>query len=365
MCLLRYEHIPYLCLPLVVDVSDRLLWDEDTYPPDLQLLSSSDRPNANYKLFTIRDFLAHVELGPSAKRYIQIILARSFLPLLEGPWVGQSLTSQDVFVLCALEDGGTFPLFDKLFVSTHFKLSSGSGQKKPLRASHPIPVIRALGILLAEIELGDKLEEVYRNQRLDGELPQKVGDILRKEGKNRETLPTGALRAIHFCIEPKSFWDHRKPLKTNAPQHDQGFAKHYYTNIIMPLEEDIMKGSKWSLEEARCQSQGPLEGGIVRVIRKATFEPNEPIQAIEEGYRRLPSLVPIAEESFYSSHIPHLVLPSTLPNPRSLSDAQICGAGGEKLVWSRSIDSSTLANTIKAAADRRLVSKTVSVPQCS
>jgi hypothetical protein len=339
LCLLRYDELNGCCLCLDVDASDHLLWDVNTYPPDLQLSSSADRPDVTYELQTIRQFLTHVELGPQAKRYMQIILARSILPLLQGLWVEQSLTSKDIFILCAIDHNGLSPSFDKLFVSTRFERSNKTRSQV---YAHPLPAVLALGTLLAEIELGDKLEEVYQAQNLDGAPPKRVGDVLYNECQIREQLPGGALQSIRFCIEPRSFWGVLKRPKTRAPQHDRDFAKHYYANIIRPLEEDMMKGSKWSLEEATLQIPRSLERGIVRVMRKAIFERNEPNQVTDETYRRQPILLSIAEEVACSSITSHHVQPPTLSVSRILSDARMCEAGDEKLVECQSVDSNKL-----------------------
>jgi hypothetical protein len=231
---------------------------------DLQMLKTTDDHSATYRLFSIRQLLEYVKLSPWAKRYIQIILARSVLPLLQGRWVEKSLTINDISILCAITADGPCPRFDKLFISTSFGDVTDAPKRRPYH--HPVPVVQALGILVAAIELGEELEVIRREHKLDGKVPKRDGEVLLKECSKRSLDTTGVLRSIRFCTDFRSFSDYRELLRDGIPQQDPDFAKHYYNNIIRPLEKDLVDGCRWSWEEATWRTPRQLEKAIVRVI---------------------------------------------------------------------------------------------------
>jgi hypothetical protein len=186
-------------------------------PSSLQLFSSIEHHHATYKVLSIRQFIASIELAPWAKRYIQIILARSILPLLQGRWVETSLSSDNIFIVCAIDGNVPTPLFDRLFVSTRF----GESVSPPKLYQHPAPAIKALGILLAEVELGDRLEGIY--QTMGPQRPFLAEDLL-KHCSRRLPDTTGVLQSIGFCIAKQSFWKYRALLSHGNPQHDPNFV---------------------------------------------------------------------------------------------------------------------------------------------
>ena len=270
LCLLPYDEVRHFCLCLEIDAADRLLWDDNTDPMDLQMLEAIDSHSVPYRLFSIRELLDCVKLSPWAKRYIQIILARSILPLLQGRWVERSLTTNDVSILCAMNADVPYPRFDNLFISTSFGDLSDTPKRRPYH--HPVPVVQALGILIAAIELGEELEVICREQKLDGKVPKRDGEVLFNECSKRSLDTTGVLHSIRFCNDFRSFSDYRELLKVGIPQHDPEFAKHYYTNIIRPLEKDLVDGCRWSWEEATWRTPRQLEKAIVKVIGKYIHE---------------------------------------------------------------------------------------------
>jgi hypothetical protein len=287
---------------------------------DPQMFESIHDLSVSYRLLTIRQLLECIKLSPWAKRYIQIILARSILPLLQGNWVESSLTINDISILCAINDGVPCPLFDKLFISTTFGGLSDAPKRLPCH--HPIPVIQALGILIAAIELGEELEVISREQKLDSKVSKRNGDVLFSECSKRSLDTAGVLHTIRFCIDFRSFTAYRKLLRDGLPQHDPDFSKHYYNNIIRPLEKDLVDGCRWSWEQATWRKPRHIEKGVVRVIDKSPSTSIRPHQDEPVFVEKKRGLNPIIKEVSWTDLASKSQASAPCKGPGANSDAQ-------------------------------------------
>lgn len=271
LCLLRHDECKECCLFLMADTSGQL-WENANTVLDLQLHIQSDpRKPAEYKLLSLRQLLQALEPSYAAKRVIGMILARSLLVLLNGPWVGNSLSMDDVFVFCQFEHGEPRPFFDKVFISTRFGKSINTPPVRRPRNAHPFPAIQALGILIAEVELADDLEGIYRDVSPKDKVqkPGQIAMMLCREAQKRLPGGAGVLRAIRFCQERSSLEKYVYRTTSGFLQEDADFVKDYYLNIVRPLEEDLVVGANWSWDEINWNQSRELDDcGIAKIITR-------------------------------------------------------------------------------------------------
>ncbi|KAF3928375.1 hypothetical protein ABW21_db0206353 [Orbilia brochopaga] len=314
VCFLPYDECKECCLSLVSDTSHKLWEDPDAYL-DLQLHVRSDlRFPAKYELLTLRKLLQCLEPTYSAKRVVSMILSRALLVLLNGEWVGAALSMDDIYVFCKLEDHGPRPFFDKVFLSTHFGPAIHKPALRRVRNQHnrhPFPAIQALGILVAEIELGNRLDSIYRNipPKARVQSPDKVAEILFEECRKRLRLDSGVLHTIEFCIEKNSLKKFEDGALKAPLQENNRFVKKYYDNIVRPLEEDLVDGAKWSWDEVNWQKYRELDySGIAMMIGNPLQDiARQPDQIQERKGNQTPVVTFLREERGGAPFTPSLV----------------------------------------------------------
>ncbi|KAH8692088.1 hypothetical protein BGW36DRAFT_304447 [Talaromyces proteolyticus] len=266
VCLVDHEISRAYCLQLSRDKHNQL-WDQqlaqqlETLQPDEQYIEKS-----------LGKLLQIVKPTYAAKRVLGVILARSMLHLLDGPWIRRSLNIDDISLYCKLQNDQPYPFFDKVFLSTSFKTADNNQQVEARNSYsvHPFPTILALGIVLAEIELGEELDAIY-NQPAFTKLKKRPFDLaksLLRECELRFHLESGLLRAVKYCIDRTSFL--RFTNTSNETLFaDQEFVNAYYMSAVRPLEEDLVNGAKWTWNEVGLLQRRNLDDeGVCKTIIK-------------------------------------------------------------------------------------------------
>jgi nucleoside phosphorylase len=268
-CLVDHNDSRAVCLRLTKDEKNQL-WGHQSL---LALPVKTLQPDEQYVEKSLGKLLELVKPTYAAKRVLGVILVRSILHILEGPWVNQSLCIDDLSLFCKVQNDQPYPFFDKVFLSTTFKANdaqccSQAGQRGAYEV-HPFPTILALGIVLAEIELGDELPGIYslpsfaklRNS------PFYLAKKLLRECELRLHLESGLLRAVKFCIDRTLFLRFANK-NSEALFADEEFVNTYYMHAVRPLEEDLVNGAKWTWEEVSCLPSRILDGrrGVIKFI---------------------------------------------------------------------------------------------------
>ncbi|KAL7815162.1 subtilisin-like protein [Trichoderma gracile] len=207
-----------------------------------------------FRLVPLDELLQCLKPTYVARTFVEMVLARSLLILLDGPWVASYLHLQNISVLCKIENRLPHPQFDKIFLSTRFGSSIDS---EPLTRELPenrIPAIEALGILMAEIELGSALKRIYKNVDPDLKVlePIQVAGALISECE-RQSGARGVLKSIRSCFNMglHTLGESKRQTLGGCLQRDRSFFDCYYTKIIRPLEEELVSISKWSWDQVR------------------------------------------------------------------------------------------------------------------
>ncbi|KAL5364473.1 hypothetical protein BJX96DRAFT_178984 [Aspergillus floccosus] len=275
-----------VCLHLVKDENNKL-WDQHLAGP-LEIF----QPGGRYMQLRLGKILKMVRPTYAAKRVLGVILARSLLYLLEGPWVKRSLDIDDIYIFCRIEDGRPYPVFDKVFLSTVFTTDGAQGSDRTARRSpynvHPFPLILALGIILAEIELGEDLRDIYSEPEIERlrSRPYQLAPRLLREC-NLRFGESGLLRAASFCVDRASF------LQFVNASHEEliankDFVTTYYNKAVRPLEEDLVKGAKWTKDEVnRLRRNGSGDDVVSKFIAKMEDSKLEEIEHNAEPSRMI------------------------------------------------------------------------------
>ncbi|PWY85556.1 purine and uridine phosphorylase [Aspergillus eucalypticola CBS 122712] len=275
-CLVDHEASKDVCLQLTKDDNNRL-WGLELGQP-LEVLQLEEEC-AERSLESLRKLLEIVKPTYAAKRVLGLVLTRSLLHLLEGPWVNSYLSIDDIFVFCKVQNGYPCPLFDRVFLSTAFKAidseSSPQASRRPPYSIHPFPTILALGIALAEMELGDELVDIYGQPSFAGlrNKPSRLAKKLWEECERRFHLGTGLMRAVKFCTDQTSFLRFADMGKETVFT-DSEFVDAYYRKAIRPLEEDLVNGAKWTWDEVNWLKRRDLgDQGVCKIIKSKNYPP--------------------------------------------------------------------------------------------
>ncbi|KAL3477430.1 purine and uridine phosphorylase [Aspergillus californicus] len=285
LCQVSHEDSRLVCLHLAKDANNRL-WPQSLGQPPETL-----HPDEQYIEQTLGNLLHVIKPTYAAKRVLGVILARSFLHLLGGPWIPRSFCIDDILLFCRVEADRPYPLFDKIFLSTTFGQSASSEAKQRSSFSvHPFPAILALGIILTEIELGDDLPELYRDPilaRLKNR-PFELAKYLLREC-SRRFHDSGLLRAVKFCTERESFLRFAN-TSIDSLFSNQEFVNAFYLGAVRPLEQDLVTGAKWTWAEVQwLQRANSDDEGVCKIITK--FQTEAPYER-----QQRPSLTTLSEE---------------------------------------------------------------------
>ncbi|KAL4779145.1 hypothetical protein BJX76DRAFT_341587 [Aspergillus varians] len=286
VCQVDHEDTRLICLQLAKDENNKL-WPQPLGQPPETL-----QPDETYTEQSLGQLLSIVKPTYAAKRVLGVILARSFLHLLGGPWIPRSFRIDDISVFCRLDGDRPLPLFDKVFLSTSFGQSQSSKiRPRNLFSVHPFPTILALGIILTEIELGDDLTEFYSNPglaRLLRDRPFELAKHLLRECQRR-FHESGLLRAVKFCIERESFLRFAN-TSIETLFSNQEFVNSFYLGAVRPLEQDLVSGAKWTWEEVKwLQKEKFDEEGISWINSKLQVDPSICRQRQEQGRPKAPA----------------------------------------------------------------------------
>ncbi|PGH08722.1 hypothetical protein AJ79_05913 [Helicocarpus griseus UAMH5409] len=187
-CLVDCQDSPIACLHLITNDKNRLCDLDVRQPPEVL------QPEVKFVENSLGGLLEVVKLTDVEKRVLAIRLARSILHLMDGQPI--------------------VPIFDKIFLSASLVPTDseyGTSSKRNRYQIHPFPTILALGTIMMEIGLGDKLSSIY-SQQIFTDLKSKGNPFFLAWDLffQRELQPhfgTGLLSAAQFCIERSSLFE--------------------------------------------------------------------------------------------------------------------------------------------------------------
>ncbi|KAE9371038.1 hypothetical protein N431DRAFT_558659 [Stipitochalara longipes BDJ] len=216
------------------------------------------------------------ELTYSEKSILSIVLANSLLHIFGSKWLKEAWTLADISLFCYQEnpDSGTPLLLDmrRPYVSIKVRDPERSeidqGQNSQ-NAIHHSPQILRLGIVFMELALGDKLSQFYETKDHSRRRTEtKVNDLLGlakrqlEQCKKRFSPRTPILNAAERCI------DHRRYVRCGYNDYkDPDFLMEVYQDIVLPLEENLLKDLEYQERSGKSVSlQSVLDGAPTNPI---------------------------------------------------------------------------------------------------
>ncbi|CAG8218534.1 unnamed protein product [Penicillium olsonii] len=258
-----------VCLYLTTD-DEYQLWDKQRLARPLEVILAGE----DYVEMSLTELQAIIKPTYAAKRVMGVTLARCILHLFEGPWLSGSMSIDDIYVYCKVQNSQPYPLFDKVFVATKFGPDDNKATQSRGYKIHPFPTILALGIMLLEIELGEdmldiKSDPLYASKK---HKPFYAAQHLLQEFRKRFNLDSGLVSAVTFCIDRASL-SRFDTLDSEALLSNQQFIDTYYNKIVRPLEQDLVKGAHWTWGQVeQLQSPSFADAGICKVFTKGAVE---------------------------------------------------------------------------------------------
>ncbi|KAJ6447116.1 subtilase family domain-containing protein [Purpureocillium lavendulum] len=170
-------------------------------------------------------------------------------------------------VIEAVRSDATNKLSELSYLLKDFSNVLDDADPEDLEAPYVHETIQALGILIAEIELADDLEHIYRD--------------VPKPGSGFQAEP-GFSDALNF--------------------EDIEFVRNYYLEIVRPLEEDLVVGANWSWEQIHWRESRELDDcGIAKIIPRSASE-----DKLRGQGRKVLNILPSLEEEQEHTHVQSL-----------------------------------------------------------
>ncbi|OAQ72106.1 subtilase family domain-containing protein [Pochonia chlamydosporia 170] len=240
---------------------------------------------------TLRQLLKTVELTVDAKRMIELILCRAALHLVGTRWASSPMTLDTVSVFYRLDDEGT-PVFflDKLFLS----MEPGKLMVQPKRSEDilapSLDEVQALGIVLAQIELGEKPDQVVRCEQEHMQSPQdiklpvdrsKLAERLRMAYEKDDV--SNRLASVGFCLAVEDQAEQDMDVLQR-----QSFDQWFYERAIEPLERFFIK-SGWTWEQVNWAEPHAINmNDVYRLLKGSKLPCRDAMELNGQRVRKLP-----------------------------------------------------------------------------
>jgi hypothetical protein len=195
--------------------------------------------------------MMQTQLGGFEKKLLEIVIARIFLEVCEGPWLMQNWGKESFQFFSELSDRETIDL-NKPYITADFQYEPNEDDSDLFDISHSHPSILALGILLLEIEMGLPIETLWNPEDLINGRPNvntnhTTAKTLLKSKKWQQRICKPSRNAIQACLECKF-------LRADSKSIDEEWAQKLYNNVIVPLESELFSCFPDQISEISCGS---------------------------------------------------------------------------------------------------------------
>lgn len=239
VCEIPNTYSQEVCLYLLFNADCRL-WDDPNKALALsQRLWAIKENSPNFGLASLRSLLSERKLDFELAKRVEIIVARAALVLIDGPWMCDEhhLSLDTVFLSCIQDETDSYrldPELTQVFIQTRFGSESRVKSNPYGQFQHAFPVIKALGILIADLE-SEFLHITAANPPANGlRRAQSILALVRK----RYGLGSAIYRAIEFCLDRDPAG--RYPGGRNAvSMGHHSFLEFLYGQVVLPLELEL------------------------------------------------------------------------------------------------------------------------------
>ncbi|KAJ4113967.1 hypothetical protein NW760_000858 [Fusarium oxysporum] len=180
--------------------------------------------------------LRNHKLSQKMKYLLSYLLAKSMWQFYSTDWLGKEWTKESIHFMFERrqnpKDAGIY--LNEPFISAHFDLDISNDSEFQM---HKFPKIKALGIVLLEIELGTVIEDHYDDEcrASDGELNADADlyvalKLLDDPDRLEDTFPL-LKSVIRDCLRPTKFMQHRQSVEKLRKVLQEEVVDHLHTLI--------------------------------------------------------------------------------------------------------------------------------------
>lgn len=239
VCKISHDDSQEVCIHVLFDADCRLWDDPDKALALSQRLWAIQENSPNFGLVSLRRLLSERKLDFELAKRVEIIIARAALVLIDGPWMCDEhhLSLDTVFLSCIHDETDNYylePELTQVFIQTRFGSESRVRSNPYGQFQHAFPVIRALGILMADLESMFLHIEAVNPPANGLRRAQSILALIRK----RYGGGSAVYRAIEFCLD-------RDPAgrypggRNEASTGHHSFLEFLYGQVVWPLELEL------------------------------------------------------------------------------------------------------------------------------
>lgn len=242
-CQTPYTSTQEYCLFLHFD-HKRGLWDNfEKALPRQDRLWVVREDSLTFGLVSLKELSSNTKFSFELVKKVEILVARAVLVLIDGPWIcdERDLSLDTVFISCEVEDDKPHlpnPSLAQVFIRTRFGQTARAPKKAYGKPAHAFPVIRALGVLIADMEKA--LHKISILSTSSTSL-HRAFEILQAMQKQQGPA-AGICKVIKFCLDNNSTKNH-----TADSLHDSVFIGFLYERIVGELEVDYVNAAEMDM----------------------------------------------------------------------------------------------------------------------
>lgn len=189
---------------------------------------------------SLSTILRNHKLSQKMKYLLSYLLAKSVWQFYSTDWMGKEWTKQSIHFMFERRQGaknaGVY--LNEPFISARFDPDSSSSSSNDAEfRPHKFPKIKALGIVLLEIELGTVIEDHYEEECYapDGELNADADlyaalKLFDDPDRLEDTFPL-LKTVIGDCLRPSKFMQHRQSVEELRKVLQEEVVDHLHTLI--------------------------------------------------------------------------------------------------------------------------------------
>ncbi|KAF4447233.1 hypothetical protein F53441_9220 [Fusarium austroafricanum] len=204
--------------------------------------------------------LRNHKLSQKMKYLLSYLLAKSMWQFYSTDWLGKEWTKESIHFMFERrqnpKDAGIY--LNEPFISAHFDPDSSTNDSE--FRPHKFPKIKALGIVLLEIELGTVIEDHYDGEcrAPDGELNADADlyvalKLFDDPDRLEDTFPL-LKSVIGDCLRPSKFMQHRHSVEELRKVLQEEVVDHLHTLIGLYAVTDTTDNTKTSFLSRRASA---------------------------------------------------------------------------------------------------------------
>ncbi|KAJ4253042.1 hypothetical protein NW757_005747 [Fusarium falciforme] len=222
---------------------------------------------------SLSTILRNHKLSQKMKYLLSYLLAKSVWQFYSTDWMGKEWTNESIHFMFERRQGAKNAgiYLNEPFISARFDPDSSSNDAE--FRPHKFPKIKALGIVLLEIELGTVIEDHYEEECYapDGELNADADlyaalKLFDDPDRLEDTFPL-LKTVIGDCLRPTKFMQHRQSVEELRKVLQEDVVDHLHTLIKLygqPEKIDLKPTVQMQTSQIRQITQPPRSAPLLQ-----------------------------------------------------------------------------------------------------